>query len=646
MTELKLVSMHIENFKGVRDLEVKFGGERTEITGRNGSGKSTIADAFYWVLFNTDSKGNAPGSDKFREKPLGDDGLELHGLDTAVELNCMLNGLPFVMKRTQREIWSKKRGFVEEVFGGNESTYQINGLDVKVSEFKKRVAEIAELDKLELLASLGEFNRRPWKERRQVLLSMCDVDADAALLVRDEYRMIADECATAGVSVDDLRKVVDDRRKAINRDLQMLPVRIDEATKALPDETGTELADAQYLIADAEKDLAKIDDAIAAAKAEREASNAHALIINLENEAAEIKRGMLAEFDRKQTEINARITAHMAAKQRVIGYMDDSKARLAMAQKSVEALIKQRDALRAEFFAARDRVIVKQETCELCGQQLPEALAKEMLDKAKERQAAEKKEIQDRGKAKAAEVEQAKQTVERLIADIDKMTAQLEAEVNGMEAAQKELGELGVMPNYAGNARLSEIAAQIAELNTDGVAAADSKVAGLERRKAELQEIVNRKRAIVAKHEAAQDTKKRIEALKDQQTVQGKELAKAEKTLNLVEQFIRERCGMLTDSVNGLFPTVRWKLFNTLINGGLEDVCTCQIPCASGLVSYETANTAAQVCADIEIIKALSERYGVRIPLFVDRAESVNLIPEAGTQTIVLAVSNGELSIN
>lgn len=67
--------MHIQNFKGIRDLEIDFGAV-TRISGMNGTGKTTIPDAFSWVLFNKDSRGNAPGSYDFHEKPLDGDGNE------------------------------------------------------------------------------------------------------------------------------------------------------------------------------------------------------------------------------------------------------------------------------------------------------------------------------------------------------------------------------------------------------------------------------------------------------------------------------------------------------------------------------------------------------------------------------------------
>ena len=141
--QLVIEKMLIENFKGTRKIELDFGAEKTSIAGMNGTGKTTIPDAFSWVLFNKDSSGNAPGSDNFREKPLDAEGHEIHNLDTTVELVCKLDGQRLDLKRTQRENWVKKRGSTNPTFQGNVSTYWINDVETKLSDFKARIAEIA-----------------------------------------------------------------------------------------------------------------------------------------------------------------------------------------------------------------------------------------------------------------------------------------------------------------------------------------------------------------------------------------------------------------------------------------------------------------------------------------------------------------------
>ena len=112
--------------------------------------------------------------------------------------------------------------------------------------------------------------------------------------------------------------------------------------------------------------------------------------------------------------------------------------------------------------------------------------------------------------------------------------------------------------------------------------------------------------------------------------------------IGLTEDFVADRCSALEESINDLFPTVRWKLFNTQLNGGLEDTCVCMIPCGDALVAYGGANTAANVNADIEITRALSLHFGIVAPLFVDNAERINYIASPAGQLITLSVSGDD----
>ena len=77
MKRLVIERMNIRNFKGVRELDISFGEKVTRISGMNGTGKTTIPDAFSWCIWNKDSRGNAPGTPDFREKPLDENGNEM-----------------------------------------------------------------------------------------------------------------------------------------------------------------------------------------------------------------------------------------------------------------------------------------------------------------------------------------------------------------------------------------------------------------------------------------------------------------------------------------------------------------------------------------------------------------------------------------
>ena len=206
----------------------------------------------------------------------------------------------------------------------------------------------------------------------------------------------------------------------------------------------------------------------------------------------------------------------------------------------------------------------------------------------------------------------------------------------------EEIKSYPTAPDFGSNPRIEELRRQIAELQAKMSESPEEKVEALMRRRAELQVQMDEKKAIIARRDAGVETEKRIAELEQQQKDIGVALAELEQLIVLAEKFITDRCAALEESINGCFPTIRWKLFEQQINGGITDVCNCQIPCDTGLVAYESANTAAQVNADLEIINVLSKHYDVYIPLFVDGAESVNVLAHTDSQLITLSVSTDE----
>lgn len=650
MKRLVIERMNIRNFKGVRELDISFGEKVTRISGMNGTGKTTIPDAFSWCIWNKDSRGNAPGTPDFREKPLDENGNEIHNLETTVELFCKLDGQPFNLRRTQRENWVKKRGGVEAVYQGNVSTYWINGVETKLTDFKARIAQIGDEEVFRLIGSLSAFNALDWKKRREQLIALADSDVDSALLQRDEYRQIADECAQRGVAVSDLRKIFADQRKRTNEELRMIPVRIDEARRSLPNIDARSISDAEFIVADTSKDLERIEGYIADTRAQSGQTNYNDRILALETEAISLQRTVADRYraDMHNLEQERAITSD--ACRRTADALADTKRRLERDRKELTEAEAARDALRADYRTEYERQFTPPETdgiCPTCKQSLPEEMIQAAVEEARHSFDAEKKakllDIKKRGTDKAAEVARLEESVsrnEREIADIEKLLTAVEAD---RDAVYEKIKSMPAEPDYSSEPRIAELRGKIEELKAAQKESPIEKIAAYEQRKAELQEIINRNRAILAKRDAGLETEKRITELEREQRDKAARIAELEQLMALVEKFVQDRCSALEDSINAKFPTVRWKLFERQINGGIADTCQAYLPGRDGLVPYGTANTAAQINGDIEIVNVLSQHYGLCLPLFADNAERVNTLAPTDAQLISLSVSRDEV---
>lgn len=637
---LILDKMRIANFKGISELEISFGESQTSIFGMNGTGKTTLADAFSWCLWNKDSHGNAPGTDAFRDKPLDENGNEVHNLDTTVELYCRLDGQPFNLRRTQRENWVKKRGYSEAQYQGNASTYWINDVETKLSDFRARIGKITSEEVFRLIASLSAFNALDWKKRREQLLALSGSDVDGELLTRPEYRPLADEAAQRNISVEELRKVLTDQRKRTNEELRMIPVRIDEARKALPVIKDTVIRDAEYIIKDSLADIERIEGYIAEAKAQTCAGDSRMKVLALEQELVSVKRRLSDEHMAARKKLQSEADIASDTFRRMSALLAEAKRKLDEDKAMLERKTAERDRLREKFATVRDTPVATAETvCPYCGQDLPS----DSVETANQKLAAVKREelasIKLEGKALSEVVANLATTVQEDEAEVAERKAKVDAAMADRDAAYEKVRAYPSAPDFDAEPRIAEIAAQLEDERTAMKSSPDEKLRGYENRKAELQTIIDRNRAILAKRDAGLDTQKRIEALEVQQKEYGARVSELEQLIELCERFVQDRCGALEASINSQFPTVRWKLFDIQINGGIVDCCMCMIPCDSGLVAYECANTAAQVNADMEIINVLSDHYDLRLPLFVDNSERVNVLAHTDSQLITLSVS-------
>lgn len=159
------------------------------------------------------------------------------------------------------------------------------------------------------------------------------------------------------------------------------------------------------------------------------------------------------------------------------------------------------------------------------------------------------------------------------------------------------------------------------------------------RLEAEHAELTRRKLesdAVLAKEQTLADTKKRIAELQTEQRTAAAEVEQMDRLIAMCEEFTRYRVQAITESVNSKFRLTRWRLFTELVNGGLVDCCE---PMDRNGSTFEGTNNAMKINIGMDIIDTLSEFYGVRVPLFVDNAESVTHLQPIGSQVVRLVVS-------
>lgn len=638
--ELKLQTMSIQNFKGIHDMTLNLNGQSAAISGRNGCGKSSIVDAFTWCLFGVNANGDSPGSDAFREKPLDENGNIVHNLTTSVQLDFLLDDKPFNVKRELSESWVKRRGSLEPTFQGNVSKFFINDVELKKTEFEERISSIISTDTFKQIGILGYFNGMDWKKRRQYLMNLAGNDVDNQLLQSAEYKSIADEVNKRNISVDDLKKVLSDQKKKLSNDLKTFPVRIDEARKSMPVLREHEVSDAEYMINDTKKDIEKIDQLIIDTKAQGISGN-QAKIKSLQTEMDSAKRQMQdaheAEKRKLKFELEQSITEAKAFESKISSLKDEAD-KLKVSLSNAE---KERDTLRREFIAVRSEKAEISDTCPTCGQTLPPDKVNEAHETWEKNKQKRLLDIQTNGKSCADKVADLTSKINGINSDIERIEIDLNDANGNVSKLSDSYGKIPAEPDFKSNPKISELENQIEELKSmQGESDVDTKVEQLNKRRGEMLAIIDRANQILMKRDLIAENESRIAEYEKQMQDKGAELSETELLLDQLDNFTQARCSALESTINNKFVAVKWRLFSEQINGGIVDCCTCMIKCNETYVPIESANTAAGINADIEIINVLSDFYDVHVPTFIDNAERVLDIKQTNSQMITLSVAD------
>lgn len=664
-----LKTLYMENFKGIKSLDVNFS-NKTSIKGQNATGKTTIFDAFTWLLFNK----NSAGEEKFNIRSLDKDGKRIDNVEIKVVAVLDVDGKEMELSKIQKQNWVKKRGTDTVTLQGNVNSFEIDGYPKSEADFKAYVSGLAQSeDMFKMLTNPQYFSSLKWKDQRDILMKLVAEVSDVELAQTDaKYAPLIDELEKAP-STDDIRAKFSKALIEWKKKQAEIPVRIDEAEKSKVD---VDVAEQELLKADLERKIEAVDDRM---------ENAGTEIGRLRGKEMQLQFDMSGIMQVMNDELSAKRRGLDSAKDDATREFNDLHNQIQSAENQIKAnekTISDTDTERknlgveynAEFSKAFDEMPYlfdeskwkfdeSTTVCSLCGQKLPEdkieqikadfeqkkadakARATKQLEDARktfdDAKGAKLKGLIDKGNACKDDIERLTKENAKLQEDIVALKEQESKALAKQNDYAKQLSEIPAEADYSQNeeyvklkAERDKILADIAKLESEGV---DKVVTDLKAEKVDLQaqlDEANKAIAQVANNVAIDD---RIETLRDEQKEIGQKVADQEQMLYLLEEFIRFKLDKISDSINSHFKTVNFKLFEMQLNGGMKDCCECTV---NG-VPYSTLNSGHRIVAGLDIIRSLSELYGVSVPIFVDNAESLNEfnVPDMDAQLILLSVS-------
>lgn len=627
---MKLTKLELLNFKGLKSFTINLNGD-VVIRGDNATGKTTVFDSVCWLLFGKDSLDRAD----FEIKTF-DGGEPIHKVNHEVTGTFTLDeGGTVELKRVYREKYSSPRGG-EVTMTGHTTDYFVDGVPKKEKEYKEIVNSLVDENIFKLITNPLYFNETySWQNRRKLLLEMCgDISDEDVIASHDELRRLAE--LLEGRTVDDHRKVVAAKKTAINKELDMIPIRIDEAVRNKPET----VSDKAKLIRDIETLSAGIDE--------------------VEKQKAIIQNGFSsAEKESKIRDINRQIEAQSSKvlsdyhkqKQRLRDEYEASLTKLKMVEVDRDRCADRRDELNKEIERESKRIVTLQsefdtfnaqqfnkESCPTCGQALP-ADKQEILEAEFNANKSKKLEewkglIESAVKLKANYEEQQ----EIMVSKIDSLTIEASQYNDAYNVKFKEY-EAYSEPNLEDDPVYADLKAQLFLLEIDDEPGADTEE--LTKLDEELSSMKSKKAGLeteLNKFKLIDDINHRILELENQQQKLVAEKNALDEASFLMDEFIKAKVNMLEDVINSRFKLARFKMFNVMINGNIEECCETTY---KG-VPYRSMNNAARINVGLDIINALTSYYKVNAPVFIDNAEAVTEFVPVNSQTIKLIVDESK----
>lgn len=665
--QIKLKSLHIENFKGIKLLDVAFG-DKTKIKGQNAAGKTTVFDSFTWLLFNK----NSAGDEKFNLRPLDADGKPIHNVEIKVVAVLDVDGKDVELTKVQKENWVKKRGTDTSELKGNVNSFEIDGYPKSEKDYKEYISSLVNEDLFKMLTNPQYFSNMKWKEQREILMKFVSDVSDVELAQNNpEFADLIPELEKAP-STDDIQKKFSKALSEWKKKQAEIPVRIDELSKSLVDIdfSAQELAkvDLEHRIAELDEKIADSGKAVNSLCGEsmQLQFDINSLYTEANDKFIHERRALENARDEAQRAFNDAHNAISSAQKQI----ESNKSSIEVAEKKRSELGAEYNTEKSKTFDETPYLFHEEEwqfdenstICKSCGQVLPADRIEQIKADFEARRAKARSDAGNNIIANRNAFEHRKQEVleeikkkgfeqKHIIEDLTAKNEQLQAEIESLKkqeqdaiAKQNELAkQLEGIPKEADylqnaeyeklKARHDEVTAQIESMKSSN----DATEMFREERKALVAELDSVK-AEIAKASKNIEIEERIGELEAEQKEVGQKVADQEKMLYLLESFIREKMMKISDSINQHFKTVNFKLFETLLNGGVKECCELTV---NG-VPYSTLNSGHRIIAGLDIIQSLSELYGVTASIFIDNAESLNEfnVPDMAAQMILLSVSD------
>ncbi|HCX1718333.1 TPA: AAA family ATPase [Staphylococcus aureus] len=576
---MKINKLTISNFAGIKEESFNFNGKDAKIYGNNATGKTTTATALQWLLFD---KGLDGSTKSFNPVSLNEKNEENYELIPTVFAEFEIDGKITTFKKESHPKYTINQKTNRKEYSRSRTKKQyINDESIKVKDYKARIDELIDEDVFKLITNPQAFNLLDWKKRRSLLFEIAKpINDEDVIKTNDDFKELNN--ILGDHEIETKKKILTDKIKQINKDIKDIPIRINQTQQNKQDVP--EFDNDRYAIIKQEIEQLE-NERIDIQNGKEE--------INLRNQLLENHKGLKSDLEK--------------AKNQKFEYLDDN-------------------------------------VCSCCGQQLPAEQVNEAREKA----------LQKFNAGKSKELETIQTSINHIISEgkkIKPIIEKLEDDNNNLQIKINEAEERSariqnkinkLKTTHVDVTQTDEYKAVMLEINEinqkrsnirktiqDNVSGIDDKISELTQEKSEIEV----SRSIEKSNKHLDDV---ISELRNEEDRLLDEKEKYSHDLYILKEFTTTKVKMLTENINNEFEIAEFKLFNTLVNGELEETCSTTV---NGVEYDSGLNNASRINVGLDIINTLSKHFKVTAPIFIDNAESVTELIKTESQQIQLIVN-------
>ena len=632
---MNLKKIMLENFMCYAHAEFDFYAI-TKIMAKNGKGKSTIATAYLWCLFNCDYE--------LKDNPVVRrevDGVSIDDMDTSVELTLDVDGKEITMKKVQKRTYSKDGSSYKD-----DNKYFINDVPKTLKDFNAYLD--VDMNVFKMCSNVNAFlNQKPAEMREYLFGLVGDVtDLDIASQKAELAELVP---LLNKYTVEELSAINKATKTKITKDLPILDGQIKEKERDIQLKQAIEVSDLEL-----QKNSIKeqIEDCVAKQtdndKLMAEYDKASSDVLNLKFELSDMARKANEENVKARREAEIRI-------ENLNGVIENCKKDIKTAENvvafnngMVTGLQVKLEATRVEWNTEKQREFDENSLiCPYCRQEYSEDKKEELRADFKTHKEAELNRITDKGNATKEELDIAKDKLAEAVKKLTEYREHLDTYAHDMFILEKQLSELPQEIDVSATEEYKALEQKITEKEE-----AMHKANDISAVKAELkaQETVLRQQLAecesqIAKSDTAAD-EQRLEELKQTRIDSEQNKANAEKILDLLDELDKAKNEALTEAVNSHFGLVKWQLFEYAKNGNYKNCC---IPTVDGKSILTTmSNKGNRILGRVDICNSIQKINGISVPIILDDSESLStdnqkkVAEMVDSQLIMLIVNDSE----